>query len=213
VPFVSYNNYAYGRNFVGPVGQNLLEGLGEFSNKWGYRLEDYWFGNFIRENYGLIKGTQEADDKAKELFLEAVKEEPLFYLKSVLRRIHRVLLPALSWFPWLYNDAYYDQIEGLKDRIMYLVSHIADWRVLLDIIVRHIYVRLYLFIGYIGMAFLLIRKKYFPFFLLYGGIIVSSYSVVFSHVEHRYLIPAFGVFPFFVGYALFELYKMKRRVV
>ena len=53
-PFFAYNKTFYDRYFVGPIGQDLLEGLGEFPNQWGYQLSDTWFASYITEKYGLI---------------------------------------------------------------------------------------------------------------------------------------------------------------
>lgn len=213
LPYVVYNEYAYGHLFVGPVGQNLLEGLGEFSNPWGYKLEDAWFSIFIRETYGLRRGTQEADDKAKELAYRAIREKPLFYLECIVKRLHRLFLPALSWFQWLYNDAEYDQIESFFNRVYYIFSHLNIRHVFIDFIARHIYIRLFLLIGYIGMVLALIKGRCFAVALLLIGIISSSYSVVLSHVEHRYLVPTYSVFSFFVGYFFAEIIMYFKRKV
>jgi len=215
IPYFAYNKYAYNHFFVGPVGQNLLEGLGEFSNPWGYKLEDAWFGIFMWETYGLRRGSQEADNKAKNLAYLAIRENPVFYAKCIVKRLHRLFFPALSWFQWLYNDSEYDRLESMVDRISYLIKHLrTNGLVLLDFIGRHIYIRLLLMVGYGGIILALFRRKFFAVALL-GSVLVSSYSVILSHIEHRYLVPAYSVFTFFIGYVVAEgiTYFLKRKTL
>jgi hypothetical protein len=55
-------------------------------------------------------------------------------------------------------------------------------------------------LAYLGLMLALIRKKYFAVAIILLGIIAAGYSVVFLHTEHRYLIPYYTFFSFFVGY-------------
>ena len=64
--------------------------------------------------------------------------------------------------------------------------------------------RIFLILGYIGLAYALFRKKYFEVMLILG-IMCSSWTVIFSHIEYRYFIPFYSVLSFFVGYFFVEL--------
>lgn len=205
IPFVTYNKIAYNRLMVGPVGQDLLEGLGEFENPWGFKLDDAWIGAYIGNNYGLNYGTPEFDDKAKELFSLAYTQNPAFYWKSVIKRFFRyAILPGLEWLPPSISP-----FQGISDwneklRLIFSSSTMA-----IQSIFRLIYSRLFLLIGYVGMAIALYRKKYkaiiFTLAIMLGGL-----GKLPSHIEYRYLVPFYWVFSLFVGYAIVRLHRNKK---
>jgi len=204
IPFVAYNMVAHGRAFVSTAGQNLIEGLGEFKNPWGFSVSDDNFANFMQKNYGLHCGSLECDDKARELFWDIVRTHPWFYITTLIRRLHRIFLPALPWFSYVEEQGSLTFKEKLK-----ALPHSPH--LFFDIVGRQIYIRLYLIIGYLGLLLLLIHKNYFAAMVLTGSII-SSWTVFFTHVEHRYLIPYYALFSLFVGYAAYIFIRAFYRI-
>jgi hypothetical protein len=203
IPFGFYNKKVFNRYIVNPSGINLFCSLGEFKNPWGYQLSDGWYANFMKKNHPkLNSGTPECDDKAKEYFYKAIKERPLFYPLNVLKRIPRLIFPGLPWFN-------YQDTHGLYTMYMHGTTVKELLRIVLrkpiifwDFVARHIYIGLFLLLAYLGIFLALIRKKYFAVVFLLLGIIAAGCSVVFLHTEHRYLIPYYTFFSFFVGYLL-----------
>jgi hypothetical protein len=203
-PFVTYNKIAYNRYVVTSTGLNLLEGLGEFENRWGYRLSDGWYTEFMKKNYPEIETDIERDDKARELFWAAVKEDPAHYITSVLKRIPRILFPGLPWFKYVRPNQigfYRRYLSGTP--LTTIIKEIFSSPIMLfDFIARYIYIGLFLLLAYLGILLLLIRKKFFPVCFILIGVISSGYSVILMHTDHRYLIPYCAFFALFVGHVI-----------
>jgi hypothetical protein len=180
LPFAAYNMRAYNRFFVGPVGQDLLEGLGEFENPWNYHLCDRWLASYIGEKYHVKYGTPEFDDAAKQEFDAAFKENPLFYIRAIVKRIPRIILPALPWI--------YDTNDSWK-----LV--LSKW-----------YMRLFLIFGYIACLYALLQKRFFVLALTVA-ILLAGLGKLPSHIEYRYLIPFYWVFSLPIGLLLIRFVK------
>jgi hypothetical protein len=199
LPFMTYNKIAYDRYIVGPTGINLIQGLGEFPNKWGYKLSDGWFANYMNTNHKNLNNI-ERDDKARELFFKAIKEDPQYYLSCLFRRIPRLILPGLPSFNYQdTKEIYLLYVTGtpVKELVNMVVREPI---ILIDFIARHIYIGLFLFFAYLGMLLALIRRRFFELFFIYIGVISASYTVIFAHTDHRYLIPYYAFFAIFVGY-------------
>lgn len=208
LPFSTYNKMAYDRYIVGATGINLIQGLGEFDNPWGYKLSDGWFVEFMNTKYPQLTDL-ERDDKAKELFLKAIQEQPLIYIRGVLHRIPRIIFPGLPSFNYQSNTEFY-QLYVTKKSLPNVCSLLLQSpSILFDFAFRHIYIGLYLLIAYLGLFLALIRKKFILFFFIFFGVIAAGYSVIFLHTDHRYLIPYFAFFSLFVGYFFDEILKRK----
>lgn len=201
LPFCAYTKKAHNRYFVGSA-ILLIEGLGEEENKWGYKLDDAWYEFFMRDTYGLKAGTPQSEDKAKEIFWIAFKEDPVFFFKLFLKRCVSAILPNLPWS--FYPESLYENCSTFLDKIK--ISFFST-KVFLDFWSRLLYVRLFLIGGYIGALLLLLRRRYFDFLLLLG-IVISSGVIFPSHIEYRYLVPFYAVpFPLFLGYLIMQLKK------
>ena len=74
-------------------GVALYEGLGEIGNPYGFKASDVHWNDYLRSK-GMSWHSFEADDHMKMLFKEAVFEHPLYYLKTVLHRVHNTLMRA-----------------------------------------------------------------------------------------------------------------------
>lgn len=203
LPFMVYNKIAYDRYLVGPVGQDLIEGLGEFPNRWGYQLSDSAFITIITEKYHPNKphGTPEFDDYGIIEFKKAYAQDPWFYFSTLVRRIPQIIFPAL---PFIFHDvSSYEHMQTITDKIVHSFSSID---LFIDFICRHIFVRLLLLIGYIGMLYMLKDRQWFALALLFFGVMCIGYGKFPSHIEYRYLTPFYWPIIFFASYALCRLY-------
>ncbi len=207
LPFMVHNKIAYNRYFVMASGQGLLQGLGEYPNKWGAKLGDGWVGKHITEKYGLIYGTPEFDDKAKEEFVRFYKQDPWHFWKSVLQRIPLIFLPGLPWNN-ISNVVDYRIYSSLWDKVYTKLAKSFDsFTSFFDFLTRQIFIRIFLLGGYLGMLLMLFNRKYLWLMLILAAGIIPSYSIIQSHVEYRYVTPFYGVFALCVGYFLSEVLK------
>lgn len=204
LPFMTYNKVSYNRYFVGPVGLDLLEGLGEFPNRWGYKLDDIWAANYICTKYNVQGGTPEFDDKAKEEFAQAFNQEPATYFINIFKRLPSLILPGLPWI--FYTSSPYGMCASIYEKITMIMS---SGDLLFDFLVRHVYIRLYLLLGYAGIILLLARRHYWIVGLLLGGVLLGGLGKLPSHIEYRYVVPYYWVFALFAAYAFDALYHKK----
>lgn len=220
LPFMTYNKIAYNRYLVGPAGINLIQGLGEFPNKWGYKLSDGWYADYTEKHFGKeakkLKLTENEktsfyDDKMRTVFWKSIKEDPLFYLSCIAKRIPRLLFPGLPWFNYQdKKEIYLMYVTGTPVKEL-IKTVLREPIIAIDFAARHIYIGLFLLFAYLGILLALIRKQYLALLLLFGGIICAGYSVIFAHIDHRYLIPFYGIFAFFVGYFFHEIINVWNR--
>jgi hypothetical protein len=213
IPFASYNKAAYGHAIIMPKGYNLLSGLGEFPNKWGYELGEGWIVPHLQKHHNY-QGSDgyESEKKAEEVFWQRFHENPCHFFSSVLKRIPRIFFPGLLWFNYQDNVELYTLYATgtpIKDIFKMLLRSPS---IIFDFVARHIYIGLYLLIAYLGLLLALIRKKWLFIFLVYFGTIVPSYSVIISHTEHRYLIPSYAFYALFVGYFIYETALKRKRL-
>lgn len=199
IPFMLYNHHAYGRFFVGPVGQDLLEGIGEYPNPWGYQLDDGWYHRFMKDQYPQLTTRHERDEQAKVLFKQAVRENPWFFVRSYLKRFIAQLLPNLPWSH--YPEQLYQGCLSLAAKIKLALT---SPRVCRDLLFRMLYIRIFLVMGYMGLALLIVRKQWLPVLVLLG-VIGGGFGKFASHLEYRYLVPFYWPFAFFVGYLMYTI--------
>lgn len=203
-PFMTYNKINYDRYFVGPVGQDLLEGMGEFENPWGFQLSDQFVNEYISKKYGSVYGTPQFDDDAKKEFMFAYQQKPAMFYTNIFRRVPQLLLPGLPWI--YYENSPYGEHLNWREKLKKIFG---DWRLFFDFLVRHVYIRLFLLLGYLGIIAAVIQKRYFAVALLLIGIMVGGWGKLPSHIEYRYLVPFYWVFAWFVGYALCSVFLDK----
>lgn len=202
MPFMTYNKINYDRYFVGPVGLDLLEGLGEFENPWGYKLSDEWAGQFIEKKYEVKSGTPEFDDACKKEFMHALDGNKSLYFMNIARRIPQLIVPGL---PWIYQaQSPYGDALSLSEKIQKIFS---SWNFFLDFLMRHIYIRLLLVLGYLGMFVALAQRRYFMLSIMLIGVLCGGLGKLPSHIEYRYLVPYYWVFALFAGYFIASAFK------
>ena len=204
VPFMAYNKIAYNRYVVSASGIALIHGLGEFDNPWGYKLDDAWYTEFMEKNYPDLTPLEQ-EEKTKELFYKAVKENPWYYIRSVLRRIPRFIAPGLPSFNYQDKaEIYHMYMTGTPiSKLIKIVTRSP--MILFDFVARHLYIGLFLFLAYLGLLLALFKRRFFAFFLLFFGVIATGYSIILIHPDHRYIIPYYTFFAMFVGYLFSEI--------
>jgi len=203
VPFMQSNKTQYGRYLVSPVGQDLLEGLGEFANPWGHKLSDEYVAQLIENKYGSKYGTPQFDDDAKKEFLCAYDEQPWIFWLNIIKRLPMLILPVLPWL--FYEQSPYAVCMDAKKKLMYVITCPSLW---LDFFARHIYMRLYIILGYLGLGVLLWHRKY-GVVLMIGAVLMASMAKLPSHIEYRYLTPYYWVLCFAIGHVLKEVRHKK----
>ena len=204
VPFIYHNKYTYDRYFVSPAGQDLLEGLGEFNNPWGYQLSDEYVAQLIEGTYGSRYGTPQFDDDAKTEFLKAYAQQPGIFWKNIIKRVPMVVLPALPWL--FYSQSPYPDGLSALNKLRYVIMHPQAW---IDFIVRHCYIRAYIILGYIGILLLCWHRRW-GIVMCMGAVLIASLAKLPSHIEYRYLTPYYWVLCFGIGY-LINVLMHKRR--
>jgi preprotein translocase subunit SecG len=210
LPFVSYNKVAYNHWIVMPSGQWLVEGLGEYPNRWDFKLSDCWLGEYIEKKYDVHYGTAEFDDKAKEEFWTAYHDNPWYFYKNVISRVPQMILPGLSWNNYTNlskSHTYHSFWEKVKIK---LAAPFSSWAAFIDFLTRQIYLCIFLLLGYAGMLLALLRRRYLALMLILAAGIIPAYACILSHIEYRYVTPFYGVFSLFVGY--FFVYAYDRYI-
>lgn len=195
IPFMYFNYKQYNRLVVSPAGQSLLEGLGEIPNQWGHKLSDEYVNEFISAKYNLTYGTIAFDDAAMTEFKLCVKENPWHYIKTLIYRLPDILLPGLQWI--FYEHSPYADCGNMIYKLLYACSSFGRF---INFVMRHIYMRIYLIGGYIGMLCMFRRKKYGALACIITCLL-SGLSTYPSHIEYRYIVPFYWVFSLAVGYA------------
>ena len=94
---------------------SLGSGDGEFNNPWGLSIDDISFDLFMQKKYGLKCGSLECDDKARQLFWEIIITNPWFYIMTLIKRLHSIILPGLPWFPYNESQATFSFSEKIKN--------------------------------------------------------------------------------------------------
>jgi hypothetical protein len=194
LPFSYYNYITYGRYMVSPAGQSLLEGLGELPNRWGHQLNDEYVNRYIGMKYNLSYGTVAFDEAAMFEFTCCVRDDPSHYIKTLLWRLPDVFLPGLQWI--FYEQSPYAACNGMAEKLLFVFS---SWQNIIDFMLRHLWMRLYLICAYAGLMLLLMRKRYIAItFIL--TCLISGLSTYPSHIEYRYIVPFYWVISLFVGF-------------
>jgi hypothetical protein len=199
LPFMAYNKIAYNQYLVSPAGQDLYEGLGEFENDKGYVMDDGVFEREMKEKYGLVLGTVACDEKGKELFWQAVKEDPAFYITCLVKRLQFIFFFNPLWTS--YVDDLFNSAATMKEKIRIVVTQPGSFvmKCIDYLSAKLLYVEFFLLLGWLGFFLLLLQKNYLPVVMV-AAVILSSISKFPSHMEPRYLVTFYWVFSFFVGY-------------
>lgn len=194
LPYMRLNYTTYGRCLVSPAGQSLLEGLGELPNRWGHQLNDEYVNEFIANKYNLTYGTVAFDDAAMQEFKSCVKEDPWHYIKTLLYRLPDVLLPGLQWI--FYEQSPYVGCTTVWQKLGVVCSSSPNF---CNFIARHLWMRVYLLLSYVGLL-LLWRHKQYKALTCVLWCMLSGLTTYPSHIEYRYIVPFYWVLSLSLGY-------------
>ncbi len=114
-PLIAHNLYNYNRILVGPAGQSLWAGLGEFDNDFGAKRDDF-FNRQTAESEGMLSppGTIEYDNHLRQKATKAIQENPGIFVRNLFLRIPKYL--TLDHFPHQpYSDCRHRQQQPLID--------------------------------------------------------------------------------------------------
>jgi len=94
-------NYRIYHKFI-PLSANfgaaLWGGLGIVSNPYGFEYSDAAADKYVQEmGYNYRYGTPEFSDVLLKKTLKVIKTHPFFYLKTILYRIPKALIPGIPW--------------------------------------------------------------------------------------------------------------------
>lgn len=220
IPWMTFNKITYNRYTVGILGQDLLESLGEYPNKWGAKLSDEWVDTIITQKYGKTYGTPEFDDKAQELFWIYFKEDPWHYFKSLLLRLKQ--LPFLS-FPFCdytnrittFVTSYGGSVRGIIGIIKaFYYSDPFDLELFIQFLLFFIldfYRKILMIFSWLGVFYAFYKRQYLLLILFFGGGFIGGWGMLLSHYEPRYMIAYYGILSVFAGYLMAELWEKIRK--
>jgi len=166
----------------------------------------------MEAKYDVKYMTSECDIKARELFWESVKQHPFAYVRNIMRNIFYCFLPKFNFR----RPTYVSSIGGIRQRIVQWLS-----LPLMDKIGRVselpfvrlfeiLYVYLFMFLFYLGVAWALAKKHYLAILTLLVGVMFSSYYVIFIHIENRFILTYYWPVPLFAGYFVSEYFMTRR---
>lgn len=213
-PFIAFNKMTYGRYFASCSGQALISGLGEFENKWGFKLSDRWLDDYISaQDISMVGkyGTVEFDDIVKNIGLAAVKEDPFILIKNLMRRIPQILYYPFPVFSCFLNYNIFSQRPPLiKDRAIAIFKDLGFFKSILFVLSRF-YANTVIFLGYVGFI-LLFKKREYAFLVLWISLYIGSLGLIISHIELRYIYPVMPLWGVLAGIFCYHafLYSKKR---
>ncbi len=199
IPFFAYNKWAYDRWFVFPLGQGLVEGIGERKNKHGFKVNDGWFKDCIEKRCGAKYGTPECDEDARILFWETFRSSPATYFRGVLVRFVDALFPVFKVY-LVKVPAFEGTWVSFRERWQFFMANLTTQK-LLHVIINRFFSFLLLVVGYLGI-FLAIGRLSLSRIIFLISVIASGWPFTLTHIETRHLIPFYWPFALFGGYFL-----------
>lgn len=198
---------------MGCSGQAILEGIGEFENKWGFELSDSWYGPYIEVQDASVKGkygTSEFDDVAKRIALEVLKEDPFILVRNSIKRIPQVLCYPLPFSAYFFAYLSNKSFPTGMDKIKGIVADLGVFNVILFLL-QKLHVVLVIMLGYLGFI-LLFKKRAYAFLVLWISAYVGSLGLIISHIELRYIYPVMPLWGVLAGIFCYDafLYSKKR---
>lgn len=202
IPWMTYNKLTYDRFVVGPTGLALLVSFGERPNSWGIQVSESWFEEHVKERFPQIEcknGTQEFDDKGKEIFIEYFKKDPALYFINFFYRLKKMVMlnmPCMASF-WSYAE-YSSKLEAFKKYIQMGPCETIKFCVYV------FYVRFFLLIAYLGLI-LALSEGSALLVVLIAIAVLGNCGEILSHIEDKYFMQCYGFLGIFVGLCVFLL--------
>lgn len=184
-------------------GATLIGGLGAFQNPWGFQAPDAHRFQLAREAGLGNPFSPEADMHFRQLFWSSVREHPVAYAGSVVRRLPLALFPPASW--GYDNPAKGSSFADLRasgvDRYQAITRHAryilaAYWDVVL------------VSVAFAAMTVCVLvmvwrERRHWPIIvLLMVPHLYSIASHALVHVEPRYMLPSIFCWVLAAGYVI-----------
>ena len=203
LPFMMINYRDFGRPFVGCFGQALWEGMGHVGeNKYGFVLDDGKAYEWAK-NHGCEYeyGTPEYDDFLKKSAIKVIKQDPLFYWGTVIRRFPKAIFLTNQYgFPEMgYGEFKRRTGGGLKE---FLLKHPFQF---FYKAFRRVAEGLLAIIALIG--FWISRKNWRQNLLLAVFPLYFIAVHVPLHVESRFILPGTPPYLIFAAVVVYAVYK------
>lgn len=160
----------------------------------------------MSKKYNLTYGTVAFDDAAMHEFKACVKEDPWYYSKTLLLRLPDVLLPGLQWI--FYEQSPY---VGCATVWQKLCIACGSWHNFCNFIARHMWMRVYLLLSYVGLL-LLWRHKRYEALTCVLWCMLSGLTTYPSHIEYRYIVPFYWILSLSLGYLWYYMVQCSIKI-
>jgi hypothetical protein len=202
VPFGIFNKITYDMFYIFPQGEASLSSLYGVPFPDGDVME-HTGAKFILRKTGkpMQNGTMEGDAVCLKLYQQLTKKFPLHRFKCMFARFKIML-----WYdlPWKKSDPH--SITTETSRWFKLKLALTSPALFFEFLSR-LYMRILLFLGYLGIVYALIRKEYTLLILMGLGIVFSSGYSWLCHIEERVLAVHSWPFGLFAAYFLSCCYE------
>lgn len=192
IPWTTYNKKMFGKSIpLSPsVAGNLLAGIGDSPNPWGVKASDAWLRDFVASKVGLQPyHSIEFNRVCKDEFLRIVKEDPVWYVMSVVRRGIKSLTPTIM--PFRNSYSYFKETGNAGG----LLSFASTYPI--QAVVPFIFKLLWVFLWGSTLWFLLfswrgwdLNRRAFAL-AMFGTPLYYFTSHVLMHCEARFLLPGY----------------------
>lgn len=202
-PFMVFNKITYDRYFINPKGESFLVGFQGLPFPDGEPMEGM-VGAFIARKEGKIipMGDQYFDDLCWKYFKIYFKKYPIHYFKCMFLRVK-----GMFWHDLIWRKYYFFEIKQNASKFEKLGILLSNPGMLLEYISR-LYVRLILFLGFIGLFLALFKREYLFVGIVIFGIVLSSVYLWIEHFQQRVLAMHQWGIALLAFYGLFCLYEM-----
>ncbi len=182
------------------VGATLIVGLGEYDNPWGFGGSDVDRAREVKAQGIAHPWSSEGDVYFRGLFWKSVKQKPLAYVMTIVRRVPLVLATPFTFGyenPWKTQhfsearEAGDDRYQVVKRRPLYVLAAYWDRLAMGGLVLTSI----------LASAFMLIkeRRSFGLLLLLFSPHLYSIASHIVTHLEPRFLMPS--IFSALIGLA------------
>lgn len=184
-PWSARNKQQFGQSttFSPAYAANLFAGLGEEGNPWGIVQSDPWVVQYVTDRIGRQPlHSTEFNGILMQAFLEAVKQHPLAYVKIVIKRTIKFLMPTLMPFEKSYSR-YYKQVEGKTGVIGYIAEY--PFLFLMAILSKVYWIVLW------GLSLVALKENKAVSWALLGLALYYLLAHVPMHTESRFILPGY----------------------
>jgi 4-amino-4-deoxy-L-arabinose transferase-like glycosyltransferase len=189
------------------VGPTLITGLGEYRNPWGFGATDTDRDKEAAAQGFVSAWSPEADAYFRKLFLQSIREKPLGYVESVVKRIPLAVAPPLDFgfanpakqesFSQLRARTGTDRYGALRTSLVHTLAAYADVLAMAAVCLAAL----------LASAYMLWceRARWGLVIFLLMPHLYSIGSHLLAHFEPRFLLPSIGCLLIGLGYVAARL--------